>query len=65
MLAKSAGFAALVAFGAYNRFRLIPALDAGEAGARPLRKSVRLEIIVVMVTVLIAVVLSQVPSPQG
>jgi putative copper export protein len=64
-LAKSAGFAALISFGAYNRFRLIPALDAGAAGARPLRKSVRLEIIVVMVTVLIAVVLSQVPPPQG
>jgi copper transport protein len=64
MLAKSAGFAALISFGAYNRLRLIPALDASEAGARPLRKNVRLELIVVIVTVLVAVVLSQVPPPM-
>ncbi len=63
LLAKSTGFAALVSFGAYNRLRLIPALEASEAGARPLRKSVRLEVIVVIVIVLVAVVLSQVPPP--
>lgn len=63
ILAKSAGFTALISFGAYHRFRLIPALDASDEGARPLRKSVRLEVIVVMVIVLVAVVLSQVPPP--
>lgn len=63
LLAKSTGFVALVSFGAYNRLRLIPALEASEAGARPLRKSVRLEVIVVIVIVLVAVVLSQVPPP--
>jgi copper transport protein len=63
LLAKSVGFAALIGFGIYNRFRLIPALVAGETGARPLQKGVRLEVIVVAVTVLIAVVLAQVPPP--
>ena len=63
ILAKSAGFTALISFGAYNRFRLIPALDASDEGERPLRKSVRLEVIVVIVIVLVAVVLSQVPPP--
>jgi len=63
LLAKSVGFAALIGFGAYNRFRLLPALESGETGARPLQKGVRLEVIVVAVTVLIAVVLAQVPPP--
>jgi copper transport protein len=63
VLTKSAGFAALVSFGAYNRLRLIPALDASESGERSLRRSVRLEVILVIVTVLVAVVLSQVPPP--
>jgi copper transport protein len=63
LLVKSAGFAALIGFGAYNRFRLIPALEADEAAARPLRRSVRLEVVVVIVTVLVAVALAQVPPP--
>ncbi|MFQ5529646.1 MAG: copper resistance CopC/CopD family protein [Gemmatimonadota bacterium] len=63
LLAKSVGFTALIGFGAYNRFRLIPALEASESGARPLQKGVRLEVIVVAVTVLVAVVLAQVPPP--
>ncbi|MDH3298834.1 MAG: copper resistance protein CopC/CopD, partial [Gemmatimonadota bacterium] len=64
LLSKSVGFAALVFFGAYNRFRLIPALHGG-IGARPLQKSVRLEVIVIAVTVMVAVVLAQVPPPLG
>lgn len=63
VLTKSAGFAALVSFGAYNRLRLIPALDASESGEKSLRQSVRLEVILVIVTVLVAVVLSQAPPP--
>lgn len=63
VLAKGAGFAALVGFGAYNRFRLIPALDEAGGGAPRLRRSVRLELIVVMVVVLVAVALAQVPPP--
>ncbi len=63
VLAKGAGFGALVGFGAYNRFRLIPALDEAGAGASRLRRSVRFELIVVLVVVLVAVALSQVPPP--
>lgn len=63
LLAKGAGFAALVGFGAYNRFRLIPALDETGPGASRLRRSVRLELIVVIVVVLVAVALAQVPPP--
>lgn len=63
LLAKSAGFLALVGFGAYNRFRLIPALSRTERGDVPLRRSVRIELIVLIVVVLVAVALSQVPPP--
>jgi copper transport protein len=65
LLAKSGGFVALVGFGAYNRFRLIPALVTGaeEEGHTPLRRSVRLELIVVVIVVLVAVALAQVPPP--
>lgn len=63
LLAKSAGFAALVAFGAYNRFRLIPMISDAELSGRPLRRSVRLELVVMIVVVLVAVALAQVPPP--
>lgn len=63
LLAKGAGFAALIGFGAYNRLRLIPALDEAGGGASRLRRSVRLELIVVIVVVLVAVALAQVPPP--
>lgn len=62
LLAKSAGFAALIGFGAYNRFRLIPALRQAD-GHPALRRSVRLELVVMIVVVLIAVALAQVPPP--
>lgn len=62
LLAKSGGFAALIGFGAYNRFRLIPALRETE-GHPALRRSVRLELIVMVVIVLVAVALAQVPPP--
>lgn len=63
LLAKGGGFAALVGFGAYNRFRLIPALDEAGASAARLRRSVRLELIAVIVVVFVAVALAQVPPP--
>lgn len=63
LLAKSTGFAALIGFGAYNRFRLIPALREAEEGHRILRRSVRLELVVVIVVVIVAVALAQVPPP--
>lgn len=63
LIAKSAGFAALVGFGAYNRLRLIPALRESQEGDAALRRSVRLELLVVVVVVLVAVTLAQVPPP--
>ena len=63
LIAKSAGFAALVGFGAYNRLRLIPALRESREGHAALRRSVRLELLVVVVVVLVAVALAQVPPP--
>lgn len=63
LLAKSAGFAALIGFGAYNRFRLIPALRESRESHAALRRSVRLELIVVIVVVLVAVALAQIPPP--
>lgn len=64
ILAKSAGFATLIGFGAYNRFRLIPALEEAADGHPALRRSVRLELVVVIVVVLVAVALAQVPPPM-
>lgn len=68
LLAKTGGFLALVGFGAYHRFRLIPALTAdGESDGEGthLRRSVRLELLVIVVVVLVAVALAQVPPPTG
>lgn len=66
LLVKTGGFLALVGFGAYNRFRLIPAMSAdadSDADVMPLRRSVRVELLVVVVVVLVAVALAQVPPP--
>lgn len=62
VLAKTGGLAALVALGAFHRFRLLPRLDAG--GAPALRRSVRREILVFAVVLLVAAWLAQVPPPD-
>jgi putative copper resistance protein D len=62
VLAKAAGLAGLVAFGAYNRSRLLPALAAGaEPGA--LRRSTRRELALMLAVSLVAGVLAYVPPP--
>lgn len=61
--AKLAGFAALVAMGARNRYRLVPRLPSSEACAA-LRRSVRWELGVMLMIVLAAGVLSYVPVPR-
>lgn len=66
VLAKAAGFAALVGFGAYHRFRLIPLL-AGADGPKPasrLGRSVRFELLVLVVVVFVAAALAQIPPPM-
>lgn len=66
-LAKVAGLVALIAFGAYNRQRLVPRLvgdtvsDVTDTGS--LRTSVRREIVVMIVVILIGGLLAYVPPP--
>ena len=60
VLAKVAGFAALVAFGAHHRFRLMPAVASAEGAVR-LARSVRRELALATGVVILAAVLSHVP----
>ena len=62
VVAKAVGLAVLIGFGAYNRFGLLPALDAAD-GPGKLAKSVRWEIAVVTVVILIGGFLAYVPTP--
>ena len=62
VLAKAAGLAGLVAFGAYNRGRLLPALAAGAEPAA-LRGSTRRELALMLAVSLVAGVLAYVPPP--
>lgn len=61
LLAKAMGLAALVALGAFHRFRLLPRVDEGSGST--LRRSVRREILVFAVVLLFAAWLAQVPPP--
>jgi copper transport protein len=62
VLAKVIGFLILIGFGVYNRFGLLPQLDA-EDGARKLTRSVRQEIVVVVLVILVGGFLAYVPTP--
>ncbi|HEX6575899.1 MAG TPA: copper resistance protein CopC [Gemmatimonadaceae bacterium] len=62
LLAKIAGLGVLFAFGAYHRSRLLPRL-ATEGTAIALRRSVRAEIAVMIVVILIGGFLAYVPVP--
>ena len=64
VLAKWAGLLVLIGFGAFHRFRTIPKLETA-AGARGLRRTVRLETIVVLAVVMLAAWLARVPPPAG
>jgi copper transport protein len=59
LLAKIVGFAGLIAFGAYHRFRLLPIMSAGGDGR--LGRSVRNELLLALGVVAVAAVLSHVP----
>lgn len=71
LLAKVAGLLLLLGFGAYHRLRLLPRIRrepaAEELGVEPaaerLRRSVRREVAVVLVVLLVAAVLAHVPPP--
>jgi len=62
VLAKFAGLVLLVAYGAYNRLRLLPHLDDPSTTKR-LSRSVRQELVIVTVVVLIGGFLAYVPTP--
>lgn len=64
-LTKVAGLGALVLFGAHHRFRLLPRLENGSGGVgeEALRRSVRLEMAVMLLVVLAAAWLARVTPP--
>lgn len=63
VLVKAGGLASLVAIGAYHRLRLMPRLEEGRAP--DLRRSVRREIVVMALVLLVAAWLAQVPPPEA
>jgi copper transport protein len=62
VLAKMIGLAILVGFGAYNRFGLLPRLDATD-GPNRLSRLVRMEIVVLTMIILIGGFLAYEPTP--
>ena len=62
VIAKMTGLAILIGFGAYNRYALLPRLDATD-GARNLSRSVRMEIAVLVTIILIGGFLAYEPTP--
>ena len=64
VLAKAAGLAGLVGFGAYNRRSLLPRL-AADGDPLALRRSTRRELALMLVVSLVAGVLAYVPPPQS
>jgi copper transport protein len=62
VLAKFVGLLILVAYGAYNRMKLMPRLDEQGTSTR-LTRSVRQELVVVTIVILIGGFLAYVPTP--
>jgi copper transport protein len=68
IIVKWAGLATLIGFGAYHRFRIMPALsaDAEEpAGAGALRRTVRIETTVMLLVIMVAAYLAMASPPAG
>lgn len=64
LLAKLAGVAGLLTLAALNRWRLVPALAAGEGGAiRALRRSIAIEGLIVALVLLATATLTTVTTP--
>ena len=64
VLAKWAGLAVLIGFGALHRFRVMPALER-DGDRRDLRRTVRLETIVMLAVVMLAAWLARVSPPAA
>ena len=65
VVAKIAGLLVLIAFGAYNRYRLMPRLGRESASPAPLVSSVRRELAVMAVVVLLGGLLAYIPPPMS
>ncbi len=66
VIAKSALFVALLAFAAWNRFRLVPALARGHPQARRrVTASIGAELVLIAVTIVVAAALSQTAPPPA
>jgi copper transport protein len=64
VLAKWAGLLVLIGFGAFHRFRAIPEMES-TAGGQGLRRTVRLETIVMLSVVMLAAWLARIAPPAG
>jgi copper transport protein len=64
VLAKMVGLAILIALGAYNRFGVLPQLDASD-GTKTLSRSVKQEIAIVTVVIIIGGFLAYTPTPPA
>jgi copper transport protein len=62
VIAKMTGLAIPIGFGAYNRYTLLPRLDA-TGGPRDLSRSVKMEIAVLVTVILIGGFLAYQPTP--
>ena len=63
VLLKVAGLAALIAFGAHHRFRVLPTLVADPANPRRFARTLRLEVLTVSIVVLLGGFLAYIPPP--
>jgi len=64
VLAKWAGLLVLIGFGAFHRFRAIPKMEPS-AGGQGLRRTVRVETIVMMAVLMLAAWLARIAPPAG
>jgi len=64
VLIKMSGVAILIGYGVYNRFRLLPRIDESQAGPG-LSRSVRQEIVIIIVLITIGGFLAYVPTPSA
>jgi copper transport protein len=63
ILAKTAGLLVLLSFGAYHRYRVMPLLDT-QAGQTSMKRSLRLEIVVMLAVTMLGGFLAYVPTPH-
>ena len=63
ILAKTAGLLVLLCFGAYHRYRVMPVLHS-PAGELSMKRSLRIEIIVMLLVTMLGGFLAYVPTPH-